>query len=201
MKLATDDWGTVGCRAKMMWTGVQGGPHWQIKPADSGSPHIEGLTDANSTTAASMKSNYAPAMGVIVRSNHCALCPEGKRVTGFYTPVSFKHITDGSSNTLVVSEKKVAPQYYETGASPGDDRGWSDGWDHDAIRTTVCIPSPDDDRLHESDVYEFGSAHAAGINAGFADASVRSLNYEVDFKVFNSLGHRSDGQNLESGAN
>jgi prepilin-type processing-associated H-X9-DG protein len=139
-------------------------------------------------------------MGVIVRADHCALCGSGKRNTGFYTRISFNQISDGSSNTMVISEKKLAPSLYEVGAWH-DDRGWSDGWDPDTIRSSICLPSPDDDAQHESDFYEFGSAHSAGINVGFADASVRMINYEIDFKVFNALAHRADGENLESGAN
>jgi prepilin-type N-terminal cleavage/methylation domain-containing protein len=197
MKAATDGWGSVGCRAKMMWSAVQSGPRFQT--GGDGSTTINDATTSG-TTAASLGSNYVPAMGVIVRSDYCALCDAGKRTTGFYTRVSFNHISDGSSQTMVISEKKLAPSLYELGAWH-DDRGWSDGWDPDTIRTTVCIPGPDSDAMHESDFYEFGSAHAAGINAGFADASVRTLNYEIDFKVFNALGHRSDGENLESGVN
>ncbi len=198
MKEATDGWGTVGCRAQMMWSGVQGGPRFQAPPSDS-SPTIESVTTAGSTAAASMATNYVPAMGVIVRSNHCALCSDGKRMTGFYTKISFNHIVDGASNTMVVSEKKIAPSLYDTGSSPGDDRGWSDGWDYDAMRTTICIPSADDDRLHASDAYKFGAPHSAGVNAGFADASVRTINYDIDFQVFNSMGHRSDGETPDSG--
>jgi hypothetical protein len=193
MKPALDNWGTVACRAEMMWSGVQGGPRFENQ--------IDGATTAGSTTAASLGTNYAPPMGVIVRSNYCATCAEGKRTTGFYEKISFNQISDGSSNTLVVSEKKVPPSTYDEGHLGADDRGWSDGWDFDTMRSTVCVIGPDQDPPHASDDYEFGSAHTAGLNAAFADASVRTMNFDIEFRVFNSLGHRSDGENLESGAN
>ena len=200
MKAAIDDWGTNACRSKMVWSAMLGGPRFQNTPSD-GSPTIEAKTAAGSTTAATLGDQYVPAMGVIVRSNYCALCSDGKRTTGFFQPISFNQISDGSSNTLVISEKRIAPSLYETGDSPGDDRGWSDGWDFDTLRSTVCIPGPDEESSSESNDYEFGSAHSAGLNAGFADASVRTLDFEIDFRVFNAMGHRSDGQNQESGVN
>ena len=191
------DWGTKACGAAQMWSATTGGPRFQV--ATDGGPSLDSKTTAGSTTAASLGTSYAEAMGVIVRSDYCALCGTGKQKTGFYTRISFNQISDGSSNTMVVSEKKLAPSLYDVGAWH-DDRGWSDGWDPDTIRTTVCLPGPDDDRLQVSDPYEFGSAHAAGINAGFADASVRTLNYDIDIEVFNFLGHRSDGELIDSGA-
>jgi prepilin-type processing-associated H-X9-DG protein len=42
--------------------------------------------------------------------------------------------------------------------------------------------------------YHFGSAHAAGINAAFADGSVTLINYDVDRETMNRLAHRSDGE-------
>ena len=44
-------------------------------------------------------------------------------------------------------------------------------------------------------VLQFGSAHTGGINGVFADGSVRSINFDIDVVVFNSLGTRN-GQAL-----
>lgn len=193
------DWGNKACAAQQMWS-ASGGPRFQ--------KDIESRTTAGSTTAASLGASYIPSMGVIVRANHCTLCKAGQERTGFYTRISFNQISDGSSNTMVVCEKRIQPQLSATGAWY-DDRGWSDGWDPDTLRTTICIPAPDQDYPMNADgtegpraaavAYQFGSAHAAGMNAGFADASVRALNYEIDVEVFNYLGHRADDQLIDEG--
>jgi hypothetical protein len=49
--------------------------------------------------------------------------------------------------------------------------------------------------------FRFGSAHSTIMNTGFADASVRSIQFEIDQEIFNRLAHRSDEEdpvNLES---
>jgi len=46
----------------------------------------------------------------------------------------------------------------------------------------------------------FGSSHPAGINAAFADASVRAIQWGIDQAIFNALAHRSDGQVLSGDA-
>ena len=40
----------------------------------------------------------------------------------------------------------------------------------------------------------FGSSHQAGVNAVFADGSVRSISYTIDPTTFSYLGNKSDGQ-------
>jgi prepilin-type N-terminal cleavage/methylation domain-containing protein len=183
------DWGTKACNAQQFWSGT-GGPRFET-------PDINSRTTSGKTTADSMGASFSGHWGVIVRSNFCAPCDPGKQITGFYTKISFNQITDGSSSTLVVGEKKLQPSLYDIG-DWYDDRGWTDGWDPDTMRSTVCFPSPDSDSILTAEAYKFGSAHSAGFNAGFADASVRTLGYDIDIDIFNCLGHRSDGQNIDT---
>jgi hypothetical protein len=190
-------WGTKACGAAQMWSANAGGPRFQ-KDGD-GTPTLDSKTPPGQTTADALGSAYAPTMGVIVRSDFCALCGAGKQRTGFYTRIGFHQISDGSSHTMVVGEKRLIPALYDFGAWY-DDRGWSDGWDPDTIRSTACIPGPDQATTLSSLPYEFGSAHAAGLNAGFADASVHAIRYEIDVEVFNFLGHRADDENIDLGA-
>jgi prepilin-type processing-associated H-X9-DG protein len=148
--------------------------------------------------------------GVIVRSDLFVNPGTGAKSPpyGWYTKIDHAKIEDGSSNTLVLGEKFLDPRQYDGSAGvPGtfwhDDKGWTDGWDPDTLRATCCIPMADrqivpaEERLHG---FRFGSAHASGINSGFADGSVRSINYTVDLEVFNMLGHRSDGGVVDLGA-
>jgi prepilin-type processing-associated H-X9-DG protein len=100
-------------------------------------------------------------------------------------------ISDGTSNTLMVSEKRLNPSNYMSG-DWHDDCGWGDGWDPDVVRYTGYIPQRDS--VTGVSGYEFGSAHPSGINGLFGDGSVRFIRYSVDPNTFNLIGHRSDGQ-------
>jgi hypothetical protein len=184
------DWGTKACNAAQFWSG-SGGPRFEVTD-----PSINSRTTAGKTTADSMGSAFTGHHGVIVRSNYCAPCDAGKQITGFNTKVGFNQIVDGSSNTLVIGEKRVQPSLYAIGEWH-DDRGWTDGWDPDTMRSTVCYPGPDEDSVLNSFGYQFGSAHYAGFTAGFADASVKTLKYDIDIDVFNCLGHRADEQTID----
>jgi prepilin-type processing-associated H-X9-DG protein len=162
--------------------------------------------------------SVAPATGVydgiIVRtawrvktvatSTRPAVLEEGK----FQNPSPTKpaHVSDGLSNTLLISEKFVRSDMADTVAPDGttsysDDRGWTDGWDPDTIRFTGYQPISDnscfDPRFERfctgggADVFFFGSSHPGGINAVFADGSVHSITFDVDILVFNALGTRN----------
>ena len=85
-------------------------------------------------------------------------------------------------------------------------RGWSDGWDFDILRSTgiapardyVCSPSQYSTGGLWREFIKFGSAHSSGMQAAFGDSSVRSISYDIDVKVFNSLGNRNDGQVVDA---
>jgi prepilin-type N-terminal cleavage/methylation domain-containing protein len=183
-------YGTTGCE-------LASREFWSSTP---GNIRFETEIQSAPATFTSLPS-YRPPMGVIVRSDYCGACPSKKSV-GWYTKISFHQITDGSSNTLVLGEKRLQPKNYEIG-DWHDDRGWTDGWDPDTLRTTRCQPAADQDTpvgSVEALPYSFGGAHSDMFNGGFADASVRSIRYDIDVEVLNRLGHRSDGEDtsLES---
>jgi prepilin-type N-terminal cleavage/methylation domain-containing protein/prepilin-type processing-associated H-X9-DG protein len=100
------------------------------------------------------------------------------------------NITDGTSNTILVTEKRLDSRNYLSG-DWHDDRGWSDGWDPDVIRYGGFQPQPDAPGGVSG--YETGSAHPAGINAVFADGSVRTVLFGISPAIFNSLTNRQDG--------
>ncbi|MEQ8846772.1 DUF1559 domain-containing protein [Botrimarina sp.] len=142
--------------------------------------------------------------GVIVRTNHARRMgnPVIEVDIGWSPKVTVAKITDGTSKTMVITEKRLRPSQYESPRNIGwDDRGWSDGWDPDVVRCAACQLRPDSDTDEINDdgttastfAYRIGSAHPGGVNAGFADGSVRSVGYEVDIITLNNLAHRFDG--------
>ena len=150
-----------------------------------------------------------------LRRRHCSLGLAGKATNSFANvarPVTMAKITDGTSHTLMVGEKYLRTDQYE-GGSKSDDKGWTDGWDPDAMRSTCFQPYQDSDghRIsipralnsntdlfgHDRDVYYFGSAHTGGFDAAFADGSVHTINYDIDVTVFNGLGTRAGGEMID----
>jgi prepilin-type N-terminal cleavage/methylation domain-containing protein len=184
-------WGTQGCLRSEpdFWLTANGQARFETS-----NPSIE--QHAVTTGGA-----YFAPKGVIVRSDYCSGCSDAKKMVGWYTAISFEQIEDGSSNTFVVGEKRLQPSlylYYDW----HDDRGWSDGWDPDTLRLTRCQPAPDQDVTGMPGAsalpYSFGGAHAELFNAGFADASVRTIRFDIDVELLNHLGHRSDGQTIDA---
>jgi prepilin-type processing-associated H-X9-DG protein len=125
--------------------------------------------------------------------------------------ITFASITDGSSNTIMISEKWIAPTLYLNGSGQ-DDEGWCCGWDEDIIRICAAPPRQDfafavgnewnnggtDPRSWGQDNWAqvavcFGSNHPGGINALFGDGSVRNIGYDINPVTFWRLGGRNDG--------
>lgn len=124
---------------------------------------------------------------------------------GWGRTVKIAQVTDGTSKTMWVSEKRLEPKSYQEGAG-WDDRGWTDGWDYDVIRSTMVPLAADTDlpdtatRERAQLSYGFGAAHSGAVNAVFADGSVQSISYEVDRELFNVLAHRDDGEVVKTDA-
>jgi prepilin-type N-terminal cleavage/methylation domain-containing protein len=144
---------------------------------------------------------YTDFKGVIVRGNYLVKSGSGTML-GYKGNCRIKDIPDGTSKTMMVFEKRL-----RTPSSAGDqddDEGWSSGWDYDTVRTSLCTPVQDSQSQiataandpKQASYRTPGSAHAAGVNAVFADASVSTIGYDIDAEAFNSLGHREDGQNV-----
>jgi prepilin-type N-terminal cleavage/methylation domain-containing protein/prepilin-type processing-associated H-X9-DG protein len=141
------------------------------------------------------------------------------KVTGL---VKASRIIDGTSKTMMIGEKYVRSDNYDGGFSGNnrnsDDRGWSDGFDADIMRSSCFPPINDGDPIGWDpvlgrmlgdagpwpfasvlyNVIHFGSAHTGGINVVYADGSVHTINYDVDPVVFNALGSRNGGEEVAS---
>lgn len=166
--------------------------------------------------------NSGQYMGVIAKAFNVSNLAQGVNQGSNWHKlgkVTFASVTDGTSNTMMIAEKFLAPAFYD-GWHYGDDKGAYHGYDEVNARSTVNNPRyfpnpardfnmadyaacPQDVPGDTLDAFPcwhsgltFGSAHPAGINAVFADGSVHNIKYGIDADVFNALGHRSDGSNL-----
>jgi prepilin-type N-terminal cleavage/methylation domain-containing protein/prepilin-type processing-associated H-X9-DG protein len=106
--------------------------------------------------------------------------------------VSLRQVTDGTGYTILVGEKFVNSNAYETGTFGSDNESLYTGFDDDLYRTTGYTPMQDNPTT--SQLYLFGSAHAETLNMTFCDGSVRQINYGIDDYVFSALGSRNGGE-------
>jgi prepilin-type N-terminal cleavage/methylation domain-containing protein len=106
-------------------------------------------------------------------------------------------IPDGTSNTVLVGEKRIDPSRVGT-TQADDDQGYVAGWDWDTIRWGQNAPLQDQNGSVTHD--RFGSRHSAGIHAVFTDGSVHVIRYSVssntdpaNLGVWQRLCSRYDG--------
>jgi prepilin-type processing-associated H-X9-DG protein len=113
-------------------------------------------------------------------------------------PNRIADITDGTSLTLMVAEKRL--NLAQLGNVQEDDGlGYASGWDDNTVRSTDDPPQQDFYGPAEVDGGQlFGSSHVARMNAVFADGSVRSISYSIQEETFRYLGNKSDGQVLNT---
>ena len=137
-----------------------------------------------------------PLTGDSVSNAQCdyaASNSEGTGVVKRFKPNRFRDITDGTSQTLLIAEKRINRAFL--GQQQDDDNeGYTAGWNEDTIRRTDRIPAPDYSAPVGDGERLFGSSHSGGVNALLADGSVRVISYHIDESVFRKLGDRRDGE-------
>ncbi len=118
-------------------------------------------------------------------------------------------LSDGASNTYLLGERFLNPEYYADGRSSGNDQGWSVGHDFDTFRCTDYKPndpinsatySPRRDRTGDITRESFGGPHD-GFHMALCDGSVRSFSYTVDPVSHYRLGNRADGETVSDSGN
>jgi prepilin-type N-terminal cleavage/methylation domain-containing protein/prepilin-type processing-associated H-X9-DG protein len=94
----------------------------------------------------------------------------------------------GTSNVYLVGERYLNVDNYENGQDRADNESLYVGYDNDLNRMTFVPPLQD--QAGYSDPFAFGSAHAAGFNMGYADGSVRFVEYGIDLATHQQAGSR-----------
>ena len=140
--------------------------------------------------------DYAPPLtGKQVTHALCDYAASNRDGTGVvrrFTPTRFADLTDGTSSTLAVAEKRMNLRFLGQ-AQDDDNEGYTAGWNEDTVRRTTRPPQQDHNSLVGDGDKLFGSSHPGRMNALFADGSVRPVSYSIDRTTFDALGDRSDG--------
>jgi prepilin-type N-terminal cleavage/methylation domain-containing protein len=121
---------------------------------------------------------------------------EGTGIVQRLKETRFSSIVDGTTNTLMLSEKRL--NLAHLGDPQTDDNiGYTSGFDNETVRSTLKPPLPDyRDNMQGNGQDRFGSSHPGIFNVVFADGSVRSLSYSIDPTVFSYLGNMDDGHDV-----
>ena len=138
---------------------------------------------------------------------------------GWRAPIGFGAITDGSSNTVLIAEKRVPAG--RIGERIGDDNeGWWPWYDWDVVRTpgstwyrrdasgrpsfilpdagAVLAPWPDSrNPMANTGDWRFGSSHPNGFNVLMADSSVKMFDFGINPVIFLLMCSRNDGHQVE----
>jgi prepilin-type N-terminal cleavage/methylation domain-containing protein/prepilin-type processing-associated H-X9-DG protein len=133
--------------------------------------------------------------GVVVRR------PDGS--SNRSVPVGPDRIPDGTSTTLLAAEKSMDVGALDQNLADND-QGYVAGWDWDEVRWGQNAPARDVRGVRTTD--RFGSSHRGGMNAVFADGSVRRIFYTIQSNnsatnpgVWQRICSRNDGLPVDEG--
>jgi prepilin-type processing-associated H-X9-DG protein len=130
-----------------------------------------------------------------------------------HSEIKLAEIEDGTSKTAMVGEKYLDPRFYVDGNDPRDDQNLYPGHDRDVNGYTYNLNEPNNatqrvtyrdndannlpprqDRHGLERIFDFGSAHSAGIYMAFCDGSVQFVGYDISPYIFYLMGGRDDGE-------
>jgi len=141
--------------------------------------------------------NYLPKLtGGKITHALCDYAASNKENTGAvqqFIPVRIADITDGTTNTLLVGEKRMNRALLGT-RQIDDNQGYTCGFNYDTIRKTTRPPAPDYSAPVGDGGGLFGGSHTGSVNFVLADGSVRTIPFSINAKIFRYLGQRNDGQ-------
>jgi len=136
--------------------------------------------------------DYATSLGTDNTNGKDGLNPKNNQAQ-----IKIETIFDGSSNTLLVAERFLAPSWYIAPGGPENDvyrGGYTAGFNRSALnRSGAQDPLQDRPYVGTGDLFRFGSAHSGSFNVLFADGSVRRIRYGVSLGTFQDICRHGDG--------
>ena len=182
-------------------------------PADGYTPYAANNADANLVEVVA-KSDYAANIGPVGNAQFCSQNPgvpgykthnwivcendndviDGIGVIYGTSEVELKAIEDGTSNTYLLGEKYLDPQYYLTSEDYTDLESAYSGSNDDSLRGTRLAPIRDTIGINFNPLSNrFGSAHPAVFLMAMCDGSVQYVDYEIDLIAHANAGSRAGG--------
>jgi prepilin-type N-terminal cleavage/methylation domain-containing protein/prepilin-type processing-associated H-X9-DG protein len=147
----------------------------------------------------SHRDNYFPPItgGDVVHAlcDYAASNKEGTGVVRRFIGTRILEITDGTSLTLMIAEKRINLRYLGEWQDD-DNEGYTAGWNDDTLRRTTRVPAQDHSLAFGNGFHQFGSSHPGRMNAVFADGSMHTITYSIGRAEFEALGDKSDGKVL-----
>jgi prepilin-type N-terminal cleavage/methylation domain-containing protein/prepilin-type processing-associated H-X9-DG protein len=135
----------------------------------------------------------------------------GQGILGNNATRSLADVSDGTSNTLLVTECAGKPQVWQAGRQVGDNAALAAWGSHEGAVLTLSGATPNGSALFgpcaincanivrpggtgsDSEIYGF---HSGGVNASFGDGSVRFLKATLSISVVSALITRNGGEVL-----
>jgi prepilin-type N-terminal cleavage/methylation domain-containing protein len=130
---------------------------------------------------------------VVALCDYAASNYEETGVVLYRYPTRIANVTDGTSNTLLVGDKRLNLAHLGQ-PQDDDDTGYASGFDADVSRYTDRPPAPDYSAPTGDGNLRFGSSHTGLFNVVLVDGSVHGIPYSIDPTAFAYLGNKSDGQ-------
>ena len=117
--------------------------------------------------------------------------------------IKMREIEDGTSNTYLLGERYLNPDFYTVRGDPDNDQGWTVGNDTDVFRTTDLPLSlviyaakykPRQDTPGLSVRNNFGGPHPGVFIMARCDGSVQGFSFDIEPEIHFRFGNRKDGQ-------
>jgi prepilin-type N-terminal cleavage/methylation domain-containing protein len=120
-------------------------------------------------------------------------------ITCLTSEVTPAQVRDGLGRTIFAGEKYLFFEAYYNSSSGADNNTLYQGHDKDITRwcrgsNPELLPLRDTQQSSNTsyDDYRFGSAHPNGVNVVYCDATVTTVSFGIDPKIWEHLGNRSD---------
>jgi len=154
----------------------------QISVYTTTSQITTGLTGTNTTP-------------IVITQNPYTQYQSNIGIFGVNSFVGFRDISDGTSNVIMVSERRIftngfTPSVAANTFPTNPQLCSSDGWAWGGPATLMSCRLAPNSGLHYD---EAGSAHPQIVQVGLADGSVRVISINIDLTTWHNLGNRAQG--------